>query len=261
LTSKLTQLEKRVVELNVLGIELIKLGGLLADEKWLEGSAIGEKGEEFYRGARGLLEAQGFSGLAAFDWCYYAYYPDVLDKSKTKMDFSCIHYFIHNRILNPMHVKAIYPGFAATMSKAIALLKSCVAEVKSRELPIKSELSFVVVSDEFETAGEILNSSSNEALVRASGVIAGVALERHFRTVAEERNITVVKNPPTKAHSDFSDMILALRNASIITEVQRSRLETLYKIRTNCAHPKEIVTRDDVEELIRDGKSFTALVQ
>ncbi len=97
-----------------------------------------------------------------------------------------------------MHVKAVYPGFAATMSKAIALLKSCVAEVKSRELPIKSALSFVVVSDEFETAGEILKSSSNEVLVRASGVIAGVALERHFRTVAEERNITVVKKPPAR---------------------------------------------------------------
>ncbi len=261
MSSKLTQLEKRVAELNALGIEVIKLGGLLGNGKWLEGSAIGEKGEEFYRGARGLLEAQGFSGLAAFDWCYYAYHTDVLDKSKTKMDFSCISSFIHNRILNSMHVKAIYPGFAATMAKAIALVKSCVAEVKSRELPIKSELSFVVVSDEFETAGEILKSSNNEALVRASGVIAGVALERHFRTVCEERSVPAVKNPPGKAHSDFSDVILALRNASIITEVQRSRLETLYKIRTNCAHPKEVVNRDDVDELIRDGKSFTALIQ
>jgi hypothetical protein len=261
LISKLTQLEKRVGELNALGIEVIKLGGLLADEKWLEGSAIREKGEEFYRGARALLEAQGFSGLAAFDWCYYAYYPDVFDKSKNKMDLSCIHSFIHNNILDSMHVKAVYPGFAGTMSKAIALLKSCVAELKSREVPIRSELSFVVVSDEFEAAGEILKLSNNEAIIRASGVIAGVALERHFRTVADERNVAVVKNPPAKTHSDFSDVILALRNASIITEVQRSRLETLYKIRTNCAHPKEVINRDDVDELIRDGKSFTALIQ
>ena len=81
-------------------------------------------------------------------------------------------------VTHTFDVKTYYPNFAATMSKAIALLKSCVAEVKSRELPIKSELSFVIVSDEFETAGEILRSSNNEALVRASGVIAGRT--RHF---------------------------------------------------------------------------------
>jgi hypothetical protein len=254
-------LEKRVAELNALGIEVMRLGGLLADEKWLEGSAIREKGEEFYRGARALLDAQGFSGLTDFDWCYDSYHPDIHDKTRNVRASWCISYFIHNNNLNSMHVKTIYPGFAGTMSKAIALLNSCVSEVKSREVAIKSELSFVIVSDEFETASEILKLSNNEALVRASGVIAGVALERHFRTVAEERNVTVVKNPPAKTHSDFSDVILGLRDASIITEVQRSRLETLYKIRTNCAHPKEVVNRDDVNELIRDGKSLTTLIQ
>jgi hypothetical protein len=40
LSSKLIQLGKRVAELNALGIEVARLGGVLAEEKWLEGSAI-----------------------------------------------------------------------------------------------------------------------------------------------------------------------------------------------------------------------------
>ena len=259
--SRLTQLENRVAELAALGIEVMQLAGKLAEGKWLEGSAIREKGEEFYHGARGLLEAQSFSGLASFDWCYYAYYPEPFDSSKITVSSSCISYFIHNNILNVSHVGAIYPYFAGTMSKAIALLKACVAEVKSRELPIRGELSFALASDDFDVAREILDSSKDEPLVRASGVIAGVALERHFRTVAEERNVTVAKNPPHKTHADFSDVILALQKDSIITGVQRSRLETLYKIRTNCAHPKEKVNPDDVDALIREGKSLTSLIQ
>ncbi len=260
MSSKLTQLDKRVEELNQLGIEVMRLGKLLSDGKWLEGSGIRERGEEFYRGSRALLEAHEFSGLRDFDWCYYAYYSDPTDAGKTKISFSCISYFIHNTILTESHVRTIYPHFAATMAKAIALLKACVAEVKSRELAIKSELSFVVAGDEFETAQEMLNLSMDETIVRASGVVARVALERHFRTVAEERNVVVVKNPPTKAHADFSDIILSLRKALVITEVQRSRLETLYKIGNNCAHPREVVSPGDVEVLIRDGKSFTALI-
>ena len=56
--SKSTRLEKRVSELVALGIEVVHLGKLLSEGRWLEGSAIREKGEEFYHGARGLLEAK-----------------------------------------------------------------------------------------------------------------------------------------------------------------------------------------------------------
>jgi hypothetical protein len=87
-----------------------------------------------------------------------------------------------------------------------------------------------------------------------------LALERHFRTVAQEHGVNVVKNPPTKAHPDFTDITLSLKNASVITEVQRARLDVLYRIGNNCAHPKEAVNRYDVEELIRDGKSFVGLI-
>jgi hypothetical protein len=72
--------------------------------------------------------------------------------------------------------------------------------------------------------------------------------------------VSIVTNPPTKAHPDFTDITLSLRNAGVVTEVQRARLDVLYRIGNNCAHPKEVVNRHDVEELIRDGRSFAGLI-
>jgi hypothetical protein len=217
LTSALISLEQRVGELTNEGLDVMKLGELLAKGEWHKGSGIQEKGESFYRGARGLLAAQDFSGLAAFDWCYQSVHPSPHDSSKNVVATWCISYFMHNHQCNETFTRTTYPHFAQTMARAIALLKSCVSEFKSRELPIKTELSSLVVRDEFQMSREIFDSSDNETFLRVSGVIAGVALERHFRTVAEERNVTIIKNPPTKAHSDFSEVVLALRNAKIVT--------------------------------------------
>jgi hypothetical protein len=258
-SSHLKQLEGRIKELDKLYAEVS-----LATRAHAEGDPQGtadlkQKAEEWYRGARGLLERENFSGLQAFDWCYDAYYPDIRDKTKMTRDFSCISYFIYAGY-SPMNTNSSLPYFCGTMAKARALLNACVSEVKSRELSVLGELSFVVAADEFETASNLLQSSQEETIIRASGVVARVALERHFRTVAQERNVTIVKNPPTKAHPDFTDITLSLRNAGILTEVQRARLDVLYRIGNNCAHPKRVVNRHDVEELIRDGRSFAGLI-
>ncbi|HXN23393.1 MAG TPA: DUF4145 domain-containing protein [Candidatus Dormibacteraeota bacterium] len=260
MSSHLKQLAARIVELDGLGVEVIRLGQLLADGKWIEASGLKDKAEEWYRGGRALLERENFSGLADFDFCYRAHYPDPLDKNKTTVDWSCIWAYIYSPLTTQQHFQIQFPYFAQKIAKGTALLRSCVSEVKSRELSILGELSFVVAADEFETAHNLLQSSREETIIRASGVIARVALERHFRTVAQERNVTIIKNSATKAHPDFTDMTLSLKKADVITEVQRARLDMLYRIGNNCAHPKEVVNRNDVEDLIRDGKSFVALV-
>lgn len=258
--SHLKQLEARIKELDKLYAEVLLAAQAHADGDPKGTADLKQKAEEWYRGARGLLERENFSGLQAFDWCYDAYYPDIHDKTKMTRDFSCISYFIYAPVFNQMSTKSTLQYFNQTMAKARALLNACVSEVKSRELSLLGELSFVVAGDEFETASNLLGSSQEETITRASGVIARVALERHFRTVAQERGVTIVKNPPTKAHSDFTDITLSLRNAGVLTEVQRARLDVLYRIGNNCAHPKEVVNRHDVEELIRDGRSFAGLI-
>ena len=260
MSSHLRQLEARIKELNRLFSEVLLCAQALADGDLVGSADLKRKAEEWYRGARGLLERENFSGLQAFDWCYEAYYPDIQDKTKMSKDFSCISYFIYMPFYNQMSVKTNLPYFNQKMGKAMALLNACVSEVKSRELSILGDLSFVVAADEFETASNLLQSSHEETITRASGVVARVALERHFRTVAQERGVTIATNPPSKAHPDFTDITLSLRNTGVITEVQRARLDVLYKIGNNCAHPKEAMSRHDVEKLIRDGRSFTSLI-
>jgi hypothetical protein len=44
-------------------------------------------------------------------------------------------------------------------------------------------------------------------------------------------------------------MTLSLKRTEVITEVQRARLGTLYRIGNNCAHPKEAVNASDVQAL------------
>jgi hypothetical protein len=260
MSSHLKQLEARIKELEKLYAEVLLSGQAYADGDPKGSADLSQKGEEWYRGVRALLVRENFSGLEAFDWCYEAYYPDIHDKTKMARDSSCISYFIHVRLFSPMSTKSSLPYFSQSMAKARALLNACISEVKSRELSLLGELSFVVAADEFETASNLLQSSQEETITRASGVIARVALERHFRTVAQEHGVGIVKNPPTKAHPDFTDITLSLKNASVITEVQRARLDVLYRIGNNCAHPKEAVNRHDVEELIRDGSSFVGLI-
>src|SRR5260370_22920917 len=47
-----------------------------------------------------------------------------------------------------------------------------------------------------------------------------------------------------------TEMTLSLlRRTEAITEVQRARLETLYRTGNNCAHPKEAINASDVQAL------------
>jgi hypothetical protein len=59
----LTQIRKRVEELETLADEVLKLA--------VTGQAgVGVKGQQWYRGARELLLQHGFSGLLEFEECY-----------------------------------------------------------------------------------------------------------------------------------------------------------------------------------------------
>jgi len=51
-----------------------------------------------------------------------------------------------------------------------------------------------------------------------------------------------------------------LQKGGVITAIQKSQFDSLFKIANNCAHPKEAVLAADVERLIRDGKQLAALI-
>jgi hypothetical protein len=151
--------------------------------------------------------------------------------------------------------------FRKEFQKARALLRSVVDEILSRELPVKTQLSFELVADEFTTAETILlEAKGQEVFHRVSGVIARVALERHLFTVADQRGTVITVNPPHKKKPEAQDAIVSLRKAGVITAIQQSQLETLLKIGNNCAHPQEIINPADVEKMINDGKQLASVI-
>ena len=117
------------------------------------------------------------------------------------------------------------------------------------------------MADEFATADTILlEAKGQEVFVRVSGVIARVALERHLFTVIDQRGILITVNPPHKKKPEAQDAIVSLRKEGVITAIQQSQLETLFKIGNNCAHPQEIIDPTDVEKMINDGKQLASVI-
>lgn len=268
--TKLTQLQKRIADLESLAREVYTLAERLSKGEKVQPD-LSVKGQGWYRGARELLSQSNSSTLQEFDECY--------DTSKIvrrgapipyRRSFTDIGLYINISIdtfrqpkwpPDEAQGREYFGRFSELFQRARALLLSVVEEILSRELPVKTQLSFEVVADEFTTAKTIFDSAKGEEVFhRVSGVIARIALERHLFTVAEARNINITLNPPTKKKADAQDVIVSLKNAGAITAIQHSQLETLFKIANNCAHPKEQIAPTDVERLIKEAKELASII-
>jgi len=154
-----------------------------------------------------------------------------------------------------------YRYFMESFATARGLLQGSLERLKSLELDTLIQLSSVLVSDEFETALQLFDTSKgDESILRAAGTVARVALERHLFTIAEARNVTIEVNPPNKKKAEAQDVLNSLAKASVITAIQKSALETLFLIGNHCAHPKESIKAPDVQKLIVHGKEMAATI-
>jgi hypothetical protein len=250
----LAQLRERVRELNSLADEVFLLAERMSKRDETAQPALAIKGQQWYRGARELLVQQRYSGLKDFDLCY--------DKDK-KVSYMDLGRYLKLDLseFSPSGVQDAFRLFRTDFLEARALLQALEYEILSRELPVKTELSFEVAATEMDTAQDMLdNAKGAEVFVRASGVIARVALERHLSTVADSRKLPIAKNPPSKKHPDVEDLLQTLQKNGVVTAVQKAQFDSLFKIANNCAHPKEAVVQADVERLVRDGREMAALI-
>ena len=251
--TQLIQVQQRICELESLADEI----GRLVDKYYLDDGSIdcelSQKGQKWYRGCREILAHNKLSALGEFEECYRSPSQDHRDA-----------YYNLDHVLSAKSRRQIgmtSPQFWDGFRKARSLVLASTEELLSRELPIATRLSFSMVQDEFEKAAAILaDNRSDEVMIRASGVVARVALERHLWTIADSRNLTVAKNPPNKKHADVNDLLTTLVKEVVITQVQRSHLDSLFAVGNNCAHPKEVVRADDVGRLISEGRSLSAAI-
>lgn len=262
--SSLLQLEKRIEEIEKLADEVFSLAKDLSLNKNTQPD-LSVKAQRWYRGARELLIQNNFSGVDEFDGCY------ISSSGRGHRAFSDIESYIEKgtnsyhegeKIWSTENQGREYFGlFSQFFQKARALFLSVVDEVASKEILIKSQLSFSVAGDEFDTAKVIFDENQDdETGLRVSGFITRIALERHLLTVADSRSIEIKLNPPTKKKHDFNDILISMEKAFVITPIQKSELESLFKIGNNCAHPKEEINRGDVERLIIRARELSSVI-
>jgi len=265
--TKLLQLTKRIEDLEKLAEEVLSLAKKLSLKDLSAQPELSIKGQRWYRGARELLVQQNFSGLQEFDACYDSAKENRATRHRS---FTDIEQYITEG-MNPYHSENLWSGpsqgkeyfglFSDYFQKARSLLLSVVDEIFSKELEVVTQLSFVIATDEFQTAEAILvDNPKLEIIIRTSGVIARIALERHLLTVANARSIEIKLNPPTKKKQDIGDVLSSLEKAFAINAIQKSELEGLFKIGNYCAHPKETVTEGDVKRLITRGRELAAII-
>jgi hypothetical protein len=255
--ANLLQLEQRVKELESLADEVGKLAERLTINRDAQ-PALSIRGQAWFRGAREFLAQQKSSALGEFDACYIRYGDKDGSRFRHVID---IEQYIRMSVSGGESIPNAdkYNKFVKEFQNARALVQSAIEEVKSRELPVVTALSFALSADEFDKADELLNQASGEeAIIRASGVVARVALERHLFTVAETRGIPV---PPSRGKKpEASDAINALKKADVVTAIQKSELESLFTVANHCAHPKESVSEKDVSRLIQRGKELASVI-
>jgi len=248
--TRLVQLQQRVRQLEKVADELGPLVELYYREDPSADTELSLKGQQWYRGCRELLAQNRLSSLTEFEECY---------RSSSDDDYYNLEPVLSARSRRSvgMRLDQFWEGFR----KARSLVRASEDELLSRELPIVTQLSFVVAGNEFDNAEQLVaENQGNEVMIRAGGVIGRIALERHLWTVANSRALTVAKNPPTKKVADVSDLLNTLVKETIVTPIQRSQLDSLFAVANNCAHPREAVRIEGVERLIRDGRLLASSV-
>lgn len=121
--------------------------------------------------------------------------------------------------------------------------------LEANHLSAHRQMSKRVAKDEITRSRELLA----ESLPRASGVVAGVALERHLLTKCEESDEIT-----NFSHDDgIGNLSNKLYNAGEIDKTTLNSLQTLSSIRADCAHAnQEEPSPHKVRRLIEDTEDY-----
>ena len=246
--TKLIQLEQRVRELEDMAREIAATAKHFVEH--LDNSVQPElsiKGQTWYLAAHGFVEKL---------------YPEKVEwLERLYAGNSGMHNLLNTMRIERVQQHKLYSMFRTSFAQARGLLVGSLERRKSLELDALIQLSSALVSDEFETARQLFDAANaDESILRAAGTVARVALERHLHTIADARGVMITLNPPNKKKPEAQDVINSLAKASVISAIQKSELETLFRIGNHCAHPKEAVKAPDVEKIIVRGKEMAATI-
>ena len=147
----------------------------------------------------------------------------------------------------------IYPGSGLDQKRArtvamaklknqIDILASAEERLDSILADIEGSLEAMLLDDELATAAELLRAKH----IRSAGVVAGVALERHLKSVAEHHKVKLGRKKP-----QIGSLNDALKEARVFDNPLWREVQRLGDIRNLCAHDGEREPKPkEVRELI-----------
>jgi len=132
--------------------------------------------------------------------------------------------------------------FRRLFSNQLSILTTALDNLDSILRDIKGVLKAEMHDSELEAAKKLRKNN----YIRSAGVLCGVILEGHFKSIAMRRKIKITQRNPTI--SGYND---DLRNAGVYDIPQWRKISYLADIRNLCGHKKEREpTDEDVDELI-----------
>ena len=140
----------------------------------------------------------------------------------------------------------------AKLLQQVVIIRAISTRLDSSLASIRSIVQADLFDSEIAAAKDLQKNGHH----RAAGMVAGVVLERHLRTVCQTHKVSIRKKNPTL--SDFNEL---LKVAEVIDVPTWRLIQRLGDIRSLAAHAKEREpTADEVSDLIAGAEKITKSV-
>ena len=121
---------------------------------------------------------------------------------------------------------------------------------------IVESISDVIQADLFDTELDAAEDLLKKNHLRAAGIIAGVVLEGHLKSICAKHDIRSRKKKPT-----LSDFYEGLKSKDVIDVPTWRHIQRLADIRNLCGHKAEREpVKDEIEDIIRGTKKIITSV-
>lgn len=212
----------------------------VTDEKNKDLSKLAMNYESWYTRARSAVNAVIPERLEDFDSAY---------KVKARKEVQYDTYTISDYLLGLVVRSYGKPAFDTDQAyqvkllRQLSIIKAAMDAAPSTLHDIKSVLRAELFDNDIDSARDLFKKKH----LRSSGVICGVVLEAHLKSIADKHKIKFRKKSLT-----ISDLNDALKNEGVFETPMWRFIQRLGDIRNYCGHSKEREpSKDEVEDLIR----------
>lgn len=202
--------------------------------------SIGAMYNKFYNRACSLVSTVYPERLAEFKSCYMV---EKKTSVTTPANFRISDYFYPKESIYADPVEHTIPLFVQQKD----ILESIDQLIDSRLYQLENSIQYHLFTDELKTAEELLKNN----FIRVAGVIAGVMLESHLKSVCKTHLVKLGKK------DTLGNFVQHLRSINLIDAITDRKLQRLSDIRNLCAHQKNREpVKAEVEELILGVKQI-----